>query len=213
MLVKFTPLLATASGRRWADLLVAEEIAGTILRAHGIGAAMSAYSVYDDRAFLEVERFDRIGLRGRLGIVSLGALDDEFVGERLGWAQSAASLLRARLIDADDARSLRWLNAFGTLIANTDMHLGNASFLYEGDLRFALAPAYDMLPMFYAPVGNEVPARRFTLPSPTSATADQWRAALPAAKAFWQAVADDARVSPEFREIAGGHARSGLSGV
>ena len=175
------------------------------LRAHGIRAATSTCSVYGERAFLEVERFDRIGLRGRRGVISLGALDDEFVGERIGWSQSAAALLRARLIDADAARTLRWLNAFGAMIANTDMHLGNASFLYEGSARFELAPAYDMLPMFHAPVGNEVPARRFAPPAPTPATADQWRAALPAARAFWQAVADDTRVSAEFRAIAAGH--------
>jgi hypothetical protein len=91
------------------------------------------------RAYLQVERFDRVGRAGRLGLISLGALDDEFVGERLGWSQSAAALLRAGLIDAGDARELRWLSAFGSLIANTDMHLGNASFLYEGKMRFRLA--------------------------------------------------------------------------
>lgn len=206
VLVKFTPSLDTASGRRWADLLIGEEIAASVLRAHGIRAATSTCSIHGDRAFLEVERFDRIGLRGRLGIISLGALDDEFVGERIGWAQSAAALLRARLIEAGDARTLRWLSAFGAMIANTDMHLGNASFLHAGSVRFELAPAYDMLPMFYAPVGNEVPARRFVLPAPTPATADQWRAALPAARSFWQAIADDGRVSADFRATAGGHA-------
>jgi len=202
VIVKFSPPLETATGRRWSDLLVAEHLASEVLRAHGHDAARSTYLVDAERAYLEVERFDRIGAAGRLGLISLGALDDEFIGERLGWSQSAAGLLRARLIEADDARRLRWLSAFGLLIANTDMHLGNVSFLYDGLARFRLAPAYDMLPMLYAPVRDEVVERTFAPPAPTPAAADQWRSALPVARTFWQTLSEDARVSDEFRNIA-----------
>ena len=202
VLVKFSPPLETAAGERWSDLLVAEQIAGEILRAHGESSARSEYLTDARRAYLQIERFDRVGAEGRLGIVSLGALDDEFVGERHGWPQSGAALLRAGLIGDNDARTLRWLSAFGALIANTDMHLGNASFLYEGKTRFRLAPAYDMLPMMYAPVRDELPAREFTRPEPTAGTADQWRDAVPAARDFWEAVGADARVSRRFRETA-----------
>ena len=202
VLVKFSPPLSTASGQRWSDLLLAESLAGEILRAHGHAAAGAEYLTDGTRAYLQIHRFDRVGIAGRLGLVSLGALDDEFVGERLGWPQSAAALLRRGLINADDARELRWLSAFGSLIANTDMHLGNASFLYEGGLRFRLAPAYDMLPMLYAPLREELSSRNFTLPAPTPAAADQWQLALPAAHDFWQALSADARASRQFREIA-----------
>lgn len=202
VLVKFSPPLSTASGQRWSDLLLAECIAGEVLRAHGHAAAEAEYLTDGTRAYLQSRRFDRVGAAGRLGLVSLGALDDEFVGERLGWPQAAAALLRLGLIDAGDARELRWLSAFGSLIANTDMHLGNASFLYEGRLRFRLAPAYDMLPMLYAPLREELPARHFTMPAPTPAAADQWQLAVPAARAFWQALSADARASSQFRVIA-----------
>lgn len=202
VLVKFSPPLSTATGLRWSDLLLAECIAGEVLRRHGHAAAEAEYLTDGARAYLQIRRFDRVGVAGRLGLVSLGALDDEFVGERLGWPQAAAALLRLRLIDADDARELRWLSAFGSLIANTDMHLGNASFLYEGRLKFRLAPAYDMLPMLYAPLREELPTRHFTMPEPTPAAADQWQLAVPAACAFWQALGADARASQQFREIA-----------
>jgi hypothetical protein len=202
VLVKFSPPLDTASGRRWADLLVAEHLAAEVLLENGHAAARSEYLTGDRRGYLEVRRFDRIGVSGRLGIVSLGALDDEFVGERLGWPQSAAALLRAGFISADDARELRWLYAFGSLIANTDMHLGNASFLYEGRMRFRLAPIYDMLPMMYAPIREELPARQYSFPPPAPAAADQWNAAQPVAHEYWLRVSADTRVSPEFREIA-----------
>lgn len=202
VLVKFSPPLDTRVGQRWADLLLAEHVASEVLREHGHAAVRSQYLRDAHRSYLEVERFDRLGAGGRLGVVSIGALDDEFVGERLGWSQSAAALLRARLIDADDARELRFLSAFGALIGNTDMHLGNASFLYEGRMRFRLAPAYDMLPMLYAPVRDELPSRRYAIPPPPPAAADQWRAAAPIARRFWARVSEDERASAGFRETA-----------
>lgn len=207
VLVKFSPPLTTASGQRWSDLLLAECIAGAVLRAHGHFAAETEYLTDGTRAYLQIRRFDRVGAAGRLGLVSLGALDDEFVGERLGWAQAGAALLRLGLINAGDARELRWLSAFGSLIANSDMHLGNASFLYEGGPRFRLAPAYDMLPMLYAPLREELPARNFTMPVPTPAAADQWQLAVPAARAFWQTLSADPRASRQFREIAAANAK------
>jgi hypothetical protein len=206
VLVKFSPPLGTASGQRWSDLLLAECIAAEVLRAHGHAAAEAEYLSDGTRAYLQILRFDRMGAAGRLGLLSLGALDDEFVGERLGWAQAAAALLRLGLIAADDARELRWLSAFGALIANTDMHLGNASFMYEGGLRFRLAPAYDMLPMLYAPLREELPARNFIAPAPIPATADQWQLAVPVARTFWETLSADTRASREFRKIAAANA-------
>jgi hypothetical protein len=208
VLVKFSSPLRSPAGQRWSDLLLAEHIASIILQEHGHAAARSEYLRDATRAYLEVERFDRTGLRGRMGLVSLGALDDEFVGERRGWPESAAALLRARLISSDAARELRFLSAFGALIANTDMHLGNASFLTDGYLRFRLAPAYDMLPMMYAPIRDEVLNREFTLPAPRPGHADQWQAALPPARQFWLRLADDERASKPFRKIAQTNARS-----
>lgn len=50
-------------------------------------------------------------------------------------------------------------------IANTDVHTGNLSFRPQAQLE--LAPAYDMLPMLYAPLPNgEVPALTFEPPPP-----------------------------------------------
>ena len=47
--------------------------------------------------FLEVPRFDRIGERGRRGVVSLKALDDEFAGLAADWPKIAAALFSFRL--------------------------------------------------------------------------------------------------------------------
>jgi len=107
------------------------------------------------------------------------------------------------LIDEPDAREMRFLSAFGSLIGNTDMHFGNISFLTEGYMSFRLAPAYDMLPMLYAPLQDEVPTREFAPPHPRPGHADQWLAALPVAQEFWQRLSRDHRASEEFRTIAG----------
>jgi hypothetical protein len=89
------------------------------------------------------------------------------------------------------------------LIANTDRHYGNISLLLDGD-DWALAPAYDMLPMRYAPVGGELVARPLPerAPQPTTATLPEWPRALALARSFWSAVANDVRVSADFRQIA-----------
>jgi hypothetical protein len=205
VLVKFSSSLETRAGQRWSDLLLAEHLASVVLSEHGHAAAVSEFQVERQRAFLEVQRFDRTGTRGRIGLVSLGALDDEFVGQRVGWSESSAVLLRLGRITSDDARELRWLSAFGTLIANADMHLGNASFLHDGRA-LRLAPAYDMLPTTFAPLRDEVVERQYEIPVPRAGHADQWRAALPVARAYWDRVAADGRVSAEFRKIATGAA-------
>jgi hypothetical protein len=196
------------SGARWSDLLLAEHLAAVVLAEHGHASAETEFLCDGQRAYLEVSRFDRTGTRGRLGLVSLGALDDEFVGERRSWSESAAALLRARLISTDAARELRFVSAFGALIGNTDMHLGNASFLVLGPMQFELAPSYDMLPMFYAPVRDEVPDRVFTPPAPAAAHADQWHAARTVAAVFWQRLAADTRASTPFRTLAARHAQA-----
>jgi hypothetical protein len=64
VLVKFSPPLNTASGQRWSDLLLAECVAGEVLRAHGHSAAETEYLTGDTRAYLQIRRFDRVGVGG-----------------------------------------------------------------------------------------------------------------------------------------------------
>jgi len=203
VLVKFSSSLDTRAGQRWSDLLLAEHLASEVLTEHDHPAAASEFQTQGQRAFLEVQRFDRSGARGRIGLVSLAAMDDQFVGQRVGWPESSAVLRRLGRISIDDARELRWLSAFGTLIANADMHLGNASFFHDGRA-LRLAPAYDMLPTTFGPLRDEVVERQYEIPVPRAGHADQWRAALPVARAYWDRVAADARASAEFQEIARG---------
>jgi len=100
------------------------------------------------------------------------------------------------------------LDAFGALIANTDRHHGNLSLLLH-DHRWRLAPAYDMLPMLYAPVAGEVVHRDFMAqpPRPTVQTLAVWPRALQLARRFWRNAGDDERIGPDFRAIARANAQ------
>jgi hypothetical protein len=200
VLVKFSGEDEGVASRRWRDLLVCERLALEAIGAAGIPATTARSLSIDGRRFLEVERFDRVGRRGRRALLSLGAIDDEYFGHRDNWTKAAQRLLAARSIDAEDARRIRWLDVFGQLIGNTDRHFGNISFFVEDSGRFRLAPAYDMLPMVFAPVGTDVIERPFEPAPPTADTLDVWPDAARRALTYWSQLAASAELSHEFRE-------------
>jgi hypothetical protein len=94
---------------------------------------------------------------------------------------------------------------FGQLIGNTDMHDGNLSFrprISAARAPLILAPAYDMLPMLYAPQrGVELPPVNFVPRLPLPAEREAWQSAAAAAAEFWSRAADDARINAEFRAV------------
>ncbi len=209
VLVKFSPAGDAPTDQRTKDLLVCEHLALQTLNDAGVAAAISRINMGAGRVFLEVERFDRspigphnpLGL-GRIGMVSLMVYDAEYVGAMDNWAATANRMQDRALLRPEDARTLRLLEAFGVLIANTDRHYGNISLLLADD-DWALAPAYDMLPMLYAPVGGELVARQFAnqILQPTAATLPEWARAQALARTFWSAAANDVRISAEFRQV------------
>lgn len=207
VIVKFSERTDSASGQRWADLLHCERIAGEVLREHSVPAATSRVVEADGRVFFVSKRFDRTPQGGRLGFVSLTALDAAFYGHgRIDWWRWAPDLARDGWISDDDARPLRFMGLFGELIGNADMHLGNAGLLLADARPFALSPAYDMLPMRFRPAASgEVVERSTTisvLPSP-DLHAD-WSAAAAAADVFWSKVLALTALSPAFAVIAQG---------
>lgn len=202
VLVKFSEPLDTPTGQRWGDLLLAEHHALAVIAASGLPAAASEVLDAGNRRFLQVDRFDRVGARGRRGLISFAALDDEFVGQRRHWLDTAQALQQQRMLGAEDVRRVAWLQAFGGFIGNTDMHFGNLSVCYEGGFPTALAPAYDMLPMHYAPQRGELRTPVFTPAPPPAQHLDTARQAREAAQQFWQLIAGDVRISAEFRALA-----------
>jgi HipA-like C-terminal domain len=200
VLVKFSGADGSPAVRRWADLLVCEHLAleaAAVLP--GLHSARSRIVTHAGRTFLEVERFDRQGLFGRSRLISLATLNAALLGDgSTDWTRLAARFAAIDLLGPDDPVRIEHLWWFGRLIANTDMHTGNLSFRPQGTL--AIAPAYDMLPMLYAPLpGGEVPKRVFEPPLPLPPQRAVWSKACKAALSFWAHAAVDERVSAEFR--------------
>jgi len=202
VLVKFSPAGDAPTDQRTRDLLVCEHLALQTLADAGVSAAKTQIFSAAGRVFLEAERFDRTAV-GRIGMVSLMVYDAEYVGAMDNWAATANRMADRGLLRPQDARTLRLLEAYGVLIANTDRHYGNISLLLQDD-DWVLAPAYDMLPMLYAPVGGELVQRNFRARplQPTAATLPEWPQAQALAARFWAAASADARISSGFRDIA-----------
>lgn len=201
VIVKFSELEAGPVSERWRDLLLAEHLALETLREAGVSAAETRWFDYEGQRFLEVVRFDRVGDLGRRGLISLAALDAEFVGLGTGgWPAMAQRLAAEKQIRREAAAGAELLWAFGTLIGNTDMHSGNLSFVTEQGRPYELAPAYDMSPMAFAPrSGGGLPD---TLPEAgihASVANETWRQAEGLARSFLARVLGEAGFSQRFR--------------
>ncbi len=199
LIVKFTVAEDSPVSMRWRDLLLAEHLAMECLRLAGLPAAQTRVVDAASRRFLEVERFDRVGALGRRGVFSLKALDAEFVGAGQGWTSIASALATAKHIDPLAVDQVALLQAFGVLIGNTDMHTGNLAFMSEHGRPYALAPAYDMLPMAFAPssgggIGQTVPEAQIN----HSIAPAAWQQALTLAQAYARTLRQERGFSASF---------------
>ncbi|PLR41125.1 transcriptional regulator [Chimaeribacter californicus] len=206
VLVKFTPAQHNENSARWADLLQAEHLALEVLRQFGLSAAESCLLHGDNgQTFLEMVRFDRAGAEGRRGVASLLAVDAEFIGQaNLNWARAAQSLAQGGYITAETRHHIEVLYAFGRLIANSDMHQGNFSFLHPDTFPLVPAPVYDMLPMAFAP--SRQGDMRHAAPDITltaEVSRQVWQQAQEMAQVYWQRLSESPGVSERFRQLAG----------
>jgi hypothetical protein len=204
IIVKFSPVTNTLAGRRWADLLLAEWHALEALRAAGLTVPPAQVIDAGSRRFLELTRYDRVGTRGRRGIMSLATAEQGMIrGVINNWVDAANGLARQGLLIANDARDLRRLWCFGTLIANVDMHMGNVSLWWRNDAPLGLAPVYDMLPMAFAPSAQgELVTRNPIVPVRTPELNPDWDAASEWALDYWRRVLADGRFGADFLVLA-----------
>ena len=205
LLVKFASGDGGAADR-WRDLLVAEHLALEVLRAAGVSAPDSEWFDHEGSRYLEVERFDRVGRRGRRGMISLFALNSHFLGYAPdNWSQASHRIIDEPTLSLDraDADRLVWLDTFGDLIGNTDRHFGNVSFFAEEarTLTLTLTPVYDMLPMVFAPAGVNVVERPFTPHPPNALNLPIWHEAATHASHYWARLCDEVSLSDGFRRI------------
>ncbi len=201
VIVKFSPKGNNDIARRWRDILITEYHATEAIHAHDCPVAETRLLDIDGRLFLESERFDRAGAYGRMSMVSLQAIDAEFTGLGSGWPQVMDALLKKELVSWQHVFDAETLWCFGSMINNTDMHLGNLSMAIEGNV-FRLLPLYDMCSMGFAPKGGgEVPPYKFAAREPKRLNIDDnsFEFIKTMAHDFWQRVANDERISDELK--------------
>lgn len=178
----------TENARRWQDLLLLEHLALKTLSAGNVLAATARpHDTTSGLRCLIIDRFDRIGERGRIQMVSLAAASGEFTGS---WTDAAETLNKKGMLAPEELRRIALLDAFGAQIANTDRHMYNVA-LFVRDGKYVLAPAFDQLPMAYAPPASG--HLRKTPVEPAVATVNTvavWDEATVLASAFWTEAAN-----------------------
>ncbi len=200
VIVKFAKL-----GSRMAELLPFEHLALRALAEVGVPAASTQVLHAGGYVFLEVVRFDRVGLTGRIGMLSAGSVDDEFFGRRDSWPEFAARCEQARYLSPADARKIDTMAAFSELIGNNDRHFENISLLIDEDGEYqGIAPAYDILPMRYASIGGGIDPDLTPIEpkiGSIGSTPQVWERAARAAERFWLAAQAQNLPLPSSQEM------------
>jgi len=129
------------------DVVLWEGVALTLAARAGIAVPQWRIETIADRAALILRRFDRKGAE-RIPFVSamsmLGAADNE----PHSYLEIVEALRRHGAAPKEDMVQLWRRIVFNVLISNTDDHLRNHGFLYEGQGGgWRLSPAYDMNPV------------------------------------------------------------------
>ncbi len=202
VIVKFSPKGEGELATRWRDILVSEHIASEVLHVYNIPAAETELFEAGDRLYLESIRFDRSGEYGRLSLISMQAIDNEFSGVGSGWLSVAKELHKRDLITWQHLCDIAVYWGFGKLINNTDMHLGNISFSIDG-AGFSLAPIYDMCSMGFSPLTTgEIPTFIFSPPDIEGSLSFVDKA-FPMIKdmagIFWKKLGESKLISEEFQ--------------
>jgi len=209
VIVKFSPQVNTPSGRRWGDLLVCEHLALQVLARNGIAAATTAILESESRVFLEVVRFDRVGLRGRLPMATFSALDGDLGMMDQNWTAVARELGRLGELSGKDIMTVEILDLFGSLIGNTDKHHGNIAVSWTFERKHRLLAAYDMLPMLYRPNSHGEIIEREWLPAYMGRVELRHLSkCYDMALQFWEDVVNDPRISEDFKGVAARHVKA-----
>lgn len=191
----------TDNARRWRDLLALEHVALETLQDAGIRTAETRLLDLEDLRCLVITRFDRLGETGRQAVMTLAATS---AGIDRSWTDAAETLQRQEQLGSDDVQRIALLDAFGALIANSDRHHTNI-LLFPNDSGYTLAPAFDQLPMAYAPpASGNLRNSAVEAPRPAINTLAVWDEARALAKEFWSR-AINVRLTESMRAIVKEH--------
>ncbi|WP_133166858.1 HipA domain-containing protein [Solimicrobium silvestre] len=201
VIVKFSPKVDTLNGRRWGDLLICEHLALEVLARNQIAAAKTSLIEAGGRVFLEVVRFDRVGLRGRRPMATFSALDGDLGMLDQNWTTVSRELGRLGHLSEKDIETVEILDLYGTLIGNTDKHHGNIALAWTFNGRHQLLDVYDMLPMLYRPNAHgEIVEREWVPNLGARLELIHLQRCYEMANQFWTDVLNDPRISREFKQ-------------
>lgn len=128
------------------NMVVWEAIAFALARKAGIDIPSVRVETVAKKPVLILQRFDRVVAR-RIPFLSamsmLGARDNE----TRSYLEIVDALRQHGAAPKEDMEALWRRMVFNILISNTDDHMRNHGFLYEGQRGWRLSPAYDLNPM------------------------------------------------------------------
>lgn len=135
-----------ARGDEW-DKVRWEAVALQLAEDAGIETPDWNLHTVEDVSALVLERFDREGTERIPYLSAMGMLDTVDHDDQGSYALIADSLRRHGATPGDDLPALWRRLVFNILISNTDDHLRNHGFLYDGPDGWTLSPAFDVNPV------------------------------------------------------------------
>ncbi|MBV6320949.1 hypothetical protein [Duganella violaceipulchra] len=125
------------------------------------------------------------------------------------WTAVARELGRLGELSGKDIMTVEILDLFGSFIGNTDKHHGNIAVSWTFEHKHRLLDAYDMLPMLYRPNAHGEIIEREWLPAYMGRVELRHLSkCYDMALQFWQDVADDPRISEDFKAVADRHVKA-----
>jgi serine/threonine-protein kinase HipA len=128
------------------NIVVWEAVALSLARQASIDVPAGRIETVADRPVLLLRRFDRDGAR-RIPFLSAMSMLGSQDKETRSYLEIVDALRQHGAAPKDDMAELWRRLVFNILISNTDDHLRNHGFLYEGRNGWRLSPAYDLNPV------------------------------------------------------------------
>jgi serine/threonine-protein kinase HipA len=128
------------------SIVRAEVLALRLVAEVGCVAALARVVVIDEVEVAVIQRFDRAGGSARIPYLSGASLLQARRDEDRAYTELADAIRRIGTAPGEDLRELWRRLVINLLITNVDDHLWNVGFLYAGDGKWRLAPAFDVNP-------------------------------------------------------------------
>lgn len=123
-----------------------EAVALTLAKKSGIAVPAARVETVANKPVLLLRRFDRDGAR-RIPFLSAMSMLASKDNETRSYLEIVDALRQHGAAPKEDMEALWRRLVFNVLISNTDDHLRNHGFLYEGPDGWRLSPAYDLNPV------------------------------------------------------------------